>query len=53
MDRIILDHMEFYGYHGCLSEERQQALPLEDGAVCLELHPFEIATVRLALGKPA
>ena len=36
-----------------LSEERQQALPLEDGAVCLELHPFEIATVRLALGKPA
>ena len=24
MDRIVLDHMEFYGYHGCLSEERQQ-----------------------------
>lgn len=24
MDRIVLDHMEFYGYHGCLPEERQQ-----------------------------
>ena len=24
MDRIVLDHMEFYCYHGCLSEERQQ-----------------------------
>ena len=22
MDRIVLDHMEFYGYHGCLTEER-------------------------------
>ena len=24
MDRIVLDHMEVYGYHGCLPEERQQ-----------------------------
>lgn len=24
MDRITLEHMEFYGYHGCLPEERQQ-----------------------------
>ena len=24
MDRIVLDHMEFYGYHGCQPEERQQ-----------------------------
>ena len=39
MDRIVLDHMEFYGYHGCLPEERQQGqtffvdavLHLDDG----------------------
>lgn len=24
MDRIVLDYMEFYGYHGCLPEERRQ-----------------------------
>jgi len=30
-----------------LAEERQEALPLQDGVVLLPLHPFEIATIRL------
>lgn len=27
MDRIELNGMEFYGYHGCLPEEREQGQP--------------------------
>ncbi len=38
MDRITLEHMEFYGYHGCLPEERQQGQKFFiDAVLCLDL----------------
>lgn len=38
MDRIVLDHMEFYGYHGCLPEERRKGQTFfVDAAMYLDL----------------
>lgn len=40
MDRITLDHMEFYGYHGCLEAERRQGQSFfVDTVLYLDLQP--------------
>lgn len=38
MDRIELSGMEFFGYHGCLPEEREKGQTfIVDAVLCLEL----------------
>ena len=38
MDRIELSGMEFFGYHGCLAEERQKGQTfIVDAVLCLDL----------------